>query len=62
MGKIVKFDKIERLNQIENWTKLKIGMNWRFGQWKFDNFEKVDKMDKIENGTKLDKIENWKLD
>ena len=58
--------KVEKLDKIESWTKLKIGQNWtklKVGQldklnkienWtKFNKLAKIDKLNKIENWTKL---------
>ena len=55
-----------KLDEIENWTKLKIGQNWKLeniekGE-KGENSDKIKSRKKTENRTnieKLDEIENW---
>ena len=46
-------EKVDKLNTIENWTKLKIGQNWKL--------DKIENWTKIENSTELKIVSNWKL-
>ena len=50
---MVKIEQTENWDRVENWTKLKIGQNWKL--------DKIERLDKIESWTKLKVGQNWKI-